>query len=236
MGPFNSTARIPPDPASVIRLAIDFDIPSVLPAAYYALSTYDISAPPYALTACPWPRWDLLRPEELLRYYQGKLQLSRKFALTSSELYDMLYDDDYDACDAPVEDYDWDEQDIAESSKCRQILASALDSYAAGYPSLRSSYEAIATADPIHALMEIYERPSSAQLCMSCYKVFKSRCRKRIENLWETLPKTFSLVRRDSLLWLSRTYLTCRISTGWSPSRSCPSQPTLTPTVAHLVP
>ena len=72
-----------PDPATAIRLANDFNIPSILPTAFYLLATEDSTM--YNKTGKPnkgrdrsnsypsWTiRWDLLSESDMLRYYQGK--------------------------------------------------------------------------------------------------------------------------------------------------------------------
>lgn len=81
--------KIFPEPASAIRLATDFDVPSILPTAYYILSTLDADVNWDADKPVPHrdastrgrpARFSLLRDSEMLRYYQGKYRLSKEHA------------------------------------------------------------------------------------------------------------------------------------------------------------
>ncbi|KAJ7695027.1 hypothetical protein B0H17DRAFT_1131551 [Mycena rosella] len=87
-----------PEPASIVALAREFDIPELLPAAFYALSLisprakYDMYHSPIArqhpecaarlamLTRSA--RWSLLAPADLLRLARGQDQLRSPTALT----------------------------------------------------------------------------------------------------------------------------------------------------------
>lgn len=91
-----------PEPASAIRMAIDFKIPSVLPAAYYRLA---ISNPGVAwgvrggahtrLSA----RWDFLECEDWRRYARGKQALSDKLNKISMAMYTLFVGSDEEECE-----------------------------------------------------------------------------------------------------------------------------------------
>lgn len=126
-GPFyHGIPQQSPDPASAIRLAVDFNVPQILPAVYYELSLLDISQTIVflGLHAGRLPRWDLLRPEELLRYYQGKVLLA-KHCEQASGVFKL---DNEDRCETIFDDYEWESCDIDNCSECRQALARARDS------------------------------------------------------------------------------------------------------------
>ncbi|GJE95933.1 hypothetical protein PsYK624_121250 [Phanerochaete sordida] len=186
-GPFyHGIPQQTPDPASAIRLATDFNIPEILPAVYYELSLLDISRTTAFLTMQErrLPRWDLLRPEELLRYYQGKFLLAKR----SEQASQVFALDNEDRCETIFDDYEWESCDIDNCSECRQALARARDCWGE-----KGSFFQSARGDPIHRLLKMYDQLRGSELCEPCAAEFRTECKGRVENLWKSLPKIFSL-------------------------------------------
>ncbi len=59
------------EPASAIRVAMDHDIPSILPIAFYTLAQVDMN-PERPPQMGPAPRWDLLNANDFVRLMGGK--------------------------------------------------------------------------------------------------------------------------------------------------------------------
>ncbi|GJE93505.1 hypothetical protein PsYK624_096640 [Phanerochaete sordida] len=185
---YSEAAQSPREPASAIRLATDFNIPEVLPSAYYELAMHDITTGSTNLI-----RWNLLRPEELLRYYQGKRRLERRFAF-SAAVYDPPNLQEW--CETLFSDYDWYEGDPRESSVCRREMASAKKKWEGKFGDSITNFEAMRRADPIQAILEIYEEDkNNVKFCALCSNDFRTDCRRAIERVWGSLPAAFSLVR-----------------------------------------
>ena len=85
-----------PEPASAIRLAIDFNIPSILPAAFYQLSLLGTEADWDAYREDPSKRlrfgarsarWKLLDREDLMRLVHGQKQLAAYTRAIGTDLF-----------------------------------------------------------------------------------------------------------------------------------------------------
>lgn len=173
------------EPASVIRLATDFIIPEVLPAAYYQLSLYDITRPQVpGPRRTSTPRWELLRPEELLRYYQGRAKLARAFAGIPILLTININHE--------CETVDWEDADPGET-ECQKVKSLARANHGMAPLSLQIGFEIVASADPIYRLAAIYGSDDLDNLCDSCRFNIRSHCTDRLESLWMALPEIFSL-------------------------------------------
>lgn len=177
-----------PEPAGAIRLAVDFNVPETLPAAYYALSIHDIAYP----RAIPGhsPRFDLLRHEELLRYYQGKHLLARRFV----NLVDVYTTANFIMCDLRVEEFDEEAGEPYKTLPCQRALARAKEARSTNSRSLSDAFNKTSRADPFCTLVDIYEgRDDNSEICSPCRDGLQSRCRDKIQALWESLPRLFSL-------------------------------------------
>ena len=187
--PFPGPERALPEPASAIRLATDFDIPEILPAAYYLLSVLDISSWSYSDKRA---RWDLLRHDELLRYYQGKHRLSQELIHEEG-----LFPIDYvDGCSTLVKDFDWDDPDCDfwESSKCRKRIESVRGKREYRFRETRDAHRFFAKADPIDELMRFHAECQKWNLCHWCTNVIQDHCRQQMKRIWDDrIPKGFSL-------------------------------------------
>ncbi|GJE95931.1 hypothetical protein PsYK624_121230 [Phanerochaete sordida] len=191
VGPFFCGGPRSPEPASAIRLATDFNIPEVLAAAYYELATHDIIEGDLWARDSSSPRWDLLRPEELLRYYQGKHRLAKEF-FEAVDVFDSVYDSDVE-CETVFDDFE-DDGEFTDSSACRKALAKARYEWDRAPPSLSVVRFRLTDADPMHTLLKIYEGESKpGKLCTPCAGAFQSHCVKTMEALWDALPAIFSL-------------------------------------------
>ena len=73
-----------PNASHAIRLGTEFDIPQVLPAAFYMLAITDVHSDPdaadFAFTDIA-AEWDVLERSDLLRLFRGKDRLIKKHAL-----------------------------------------------------------------------------------------------------------------------------------------------------------
>lgn len=80
------------EPAAAIRFALDFDIPSILPAAYYRLAMADLEEQwkdPEPVTLDPEgvsARWGCLDAGILMRLMRGKERLMEKYFRISGDL------------------------------------------------------------------------------------------------------------------------------------------------------
>lgn len=122
-----------PEPASAIRFAMEFSCPSVLPAAFYALSQTTPNADwekcrksnSSRLKAMRSARWTLLEPADLIRLLQGKEALADFLDLNLSYLTEFSNcvnrdhsDDDEDGGD----DEEDDDDDSDMHSDCKKTL------------------------------------------------------------------------------------------------------------------
>ncbi|GJE95930.1 hypothetical protein PsYK624_121220 [Phanerochaete sordida] len=189
VGPIHGVGRRIPEPASAIRLATDFNIPEVLPAAYYDLATHEIISLYSSQVKSMAPQWDLLLPEELLRYYQGKHQLTRQF-VRCVNMFSSYHDDE---CETVFDDFDYDAGEYSDSSACRQALEKARTSWNDQLHPIETGYISLMRADVMHALVGVYDDRRKHKLCRPCEVDLGARCKSAIEALWNDLPAIFSL-------------------------------------------
>ncbi|GJE95289.1 BTB domain-containing protein [Phanerochaete sordida] len=196
--PDHTAYKLFPEPASAIRLATDFDVPSILPAAYYILSTIaiedtwdstvNLGLHPLRRRA----RFELLGDAELVRYFRGKAKLAREFvamykqvldpAMTKLIYVDIEEDEVINRCDYQQE--------------CGTALASIEGAIDEGH---RESFEGAVWdsmhADPLMALHNVAHLGAlEEQLCFSCVYLVIRTIGQFQKKMWDDLPKTFNLV------------------------------------------
>lgn len=181
-----------PEPASAIRLARDFDIPSILPAAYLKLL--------YADPILDWDvirkkkdtshgrmihsaRWSLLDQTDMLRLVQGRSRLvtclphvHRVFMIRSQ------------AC--RIED--------DEDPDCHRIIVNQHNEFAATrYSSFWTGVQEAEKPDPILILQKLRDAAADWKLCSSCTELFRSKVADEIKKIWDDLPRIFGLVSEN---------------------------------------
>ena len=143
-----------PEPASAIRLATDFGIPRVLPIAYYILSTYYINSD---RRNAHLPRWNLLRRDELFRYYAGKFKLMEEFSWID-RTYDLVDSDDL-GCETVITDWDYENGNPDDSSECRKIVKQIRTERSLGLETFSGAYHTCTTADLLGSLAQLLQQP-----------------------------------------------------------------------------
>lgn len=179
-----------PEPASAIRLARDFDIPSILPAAYLKLLFADPTLDwdvirekketPYGRLLRS-ARWRLLDQTDMLRLAQGRTRLvsclpniHRAFMLGPRTCRDNESDDD--------------------ELSCHQIIEKRHNEFtAARYSSFWTGVQEAEKPDPIQVLHRLHDAASSWKLCVSCTDLFRAKIAIEIKKIWDDLPRVFSL-------------------------------------------
>lgn len=180
----SSPARSFPEPASAMRLAADFNIPEILPTAYYVLSTYDKRASAEVLR-------DLLRSEDLVRYYQGKQQLAHQFAHVA-----MLYKHDLGCPQRTAKSYGDFPYVTQPSSRCWDILSTFEQDWVNS--SHKTFVQMLQRGDLVNTYIDEFIKRSN-RLCPSCEVKFKAKCKQAIKDIWNDLPTTFSLTECHSV-------------------------------------
>lgn len=181
-----------PEPASAIRLATEFEIPSIFPAAYYILSTIDVdndwdarsdTCRPGTFGSRP-ARFSLLRENEMLRYYQGRYRLMKERGNLCNVL-DLGYPQN---CRG-----DWDED--TGSTKCwtrvDAIVGELDDNFTSGiYRAVRES----CLANPIFILTDTYQsRINASDFCFTCTQLIKDKIFGRLRVIRDDLSNMFNL-------------------------------------------
>lgn len=184
-----------PEPASAIRLARDFDIPSILPAAYLKLlfadptldwdairNKEDTSHSRLSRSA----RWSLLDATDLRRLAQGRArlvtclpQVHRAFMIRNEVCRGADGDDD----GAP---------------DCHTLVVRQHNAFAAArYSSFWTGVQEAEKPDPIQTLQGLRDAAEEWKLCTSCTELFRSKVAFEIKKLWDDLPRIFSLVPEE---------------------------------------
>lgn len=163
-----------PEPASAIRLAIDFDIPSILPAAFYRLAISDVSI--------SWPelgpdsdegqlsaRWDLLHGSDWRCLVRGKKRLLE------------IFRDDIDTF-------------IDLSDECRQLeKCSKAETEVSTICGRRCDTLFALQPDVLAELWRLIDGVDLVRFCYRCSNHIRSGLRELSDETWTDLPKTFEL-------------------------------------------
>lgn len=202
-----------PDPATVIRIAMDFGATSVLPGAFYLLATCDGSGwdavlkkprnkenlPPNRNS--PWDvRWELLNVTDMLRYSQGKQSLTEEMASIGDVF---RFDMNIPYCLMPYIEQEYEEPDLLPGeppygppppvTQCYESGWALSDDLSKVDKHLPSPRHYIPCPDPISALMKLRETEKKWGLCASCVQTVQARIDGRIRKIWKELPQRFSL-------------------------------------------
>ena len=192
-----------PEPAAAISLAVEYNIPSILPAAFYALamSNPELNAWDCALESSfqydktrP-ARWSLLDKGSLLRCYQGKHTLSKKFASIATVLRRAFLARSPGLCRL----YDHSNERIEPSrfsTPCNQTLHARSNESVLGLKQGTSVSRAVAIthqADPLMKTVELIGEVGGWGLCDVCQDKVDSALAESVHALWNELPKIFDL-------------------------------------------
>ena len=204
-GPRRMLFERSPEPASTIRLAVDFNIPSVLPAAFYLLSTLEYddewdatrNGGPHSRRRVQNSRFKLLKEPELFRYFQGKYRLAKEMM----NLQGIFFDINTNMCAG--NDSDTDESAGSNSNDDKQDCTESLDKLRHSHSLDTLTYESL-RPDPIQKLYDIYKARESWDLCENCFDSLEDALYTRLTKLWDDLPGIFNLTTcassRDNLL------------------------------------
>ena len=180
-----------PEPAAAIRLARDFDIPSILPAAYLKLlyadptldwddlrKTKDSSHGRSARSA----RWNLLDRLDMHRLAQGRARLVARLPHVHRAFLVRAQ-----TCRADADNPD--------AQDCHEVLARKHNTFTAvRYSSFWTGGEEAGKPDLIQLLQKLRDVADDWKLCASCVELFRARIAEEIKLLWDDLPQIFGLI------------------------------------------
>ena len=200
--------KMHPEPASAIRLAVDFDIPSILPAAFYLLTTIALYDKwPKSEKPGTWPResarlarWDLLRERERLTYYESKDKLSQtqlelegifrgRIILPSDDECLVEWTFDYTDEEDPEGELAMLELKLWDSPCARAANGFLLNNLQRE----QSARWILTSPDPITLLLRLEKSIPSMNLCRTCQVPVKRRLRQEMKKIWERFVKAFDL-------------------------------------------
>ncbi len=153
------------EPAAAIRLATEFDIPSILPAAFYALVQINPEQE-WSMSGdiVRGARWDMLHAEDYRRYVRGKHNLAVKM----KEMYNNVFKVDGACCES--------------LTRCRKTLNEAC----------RGDAQDFLLPDPLRIFIGSWSAKKLA-VCLDCHLSVIINDYKAREELWEGLPEIFQL-------------------------------------------
>lgn len=175
-----------PEPVSAINLAKDFDIPCILPAAFYLLALVDIHRD-YSLYESSYgqetARWTDLAADDMLHLFRGKGKLRHEI-----ELIDTIFDES-ERCPG------------GRKRQCDDIFVEMLDEWKAD---TRKTYDhGIQNAGRPDVLQryteveELLEDVNNDRPCATCRKDAKKQIASQINRIWDELPKTFGFAAKS---------------------------------------
>lgn len=188
-----------PEPASTIRLATDFDIPSVLPSAFYLLSTIEPDDKWPQRTTQSWhadrlARWDLLGDNDMLRYFKGKYILAKELSMMEDIFDEVL-------CSCETEWVFTEEEEEAGGDALVDIMETwqtpcmrTIDLFAQKFfQESRLRQDILQHADPVTTLLTLQKRIFGVTACDLCRYAAAKRIQYNIRTIWGKLPKLFNL-------------------------------------------
>lgn len=178
-----------PEPASAVRIAEDYDIPAILPYAYYRLAAtslkHDLNKlsvvdPVVVSSSYRGAKWEILQSRELTRVMYGREALVECLGSLQSAFADVT---------AVTTQY---------SGRCNQVAA-CVENGANIVSMWRNTifrdifFTASHNPDPLHVLERLVETMPQWKLCPLCSSFLLQSIRRRQEQLWTSLPSTFLL-------------------------------------------
>ena len=192
-----------PEPASSIRLAVDYDIPSILPAAFYFLSTLDpqhnnwkrgqelCDSRGLSMSIFEWnARWYLLNDSEMLRYYRGKERLIKELMSIGN-----VFRIRHEHCDAK-----WSAEVVSEMDEelppCAPVVNQIMlrQEMRHGLGLLDPKTFAL-HPDPIGVLLDLENFAGDWDLCFHCKLEVMDNVFRRAQRIWDELPRTFGVTQ-----------------------------------------
>ena len=174
-----------PEPAAAIRLAVDYGIPSILPAAFYCLSTIGIEDDWDRYRGGPWlfgeqknqstspictlrrtARWSLLDKDILQRLFIGRTELDRRMQRFGPHSI---------------------EHPCNTSGKCSVSLVELWNVWMARVEGRRRAYPVL------EAFFEFVRETRGSSLCWLCQKMFAKEIDDEMCKVWNDLPRIFSI-------------------------------------------
>ena len=183
-----------PEPASAIRFARDFDVPSILPFAFYTLATIDSDADwdaerqkepeaqQYPKTYCA--RWALLQPDDYRRLLRGR----KAFAYDVSAVVQRYADSDLLANMETS-------NDCLNGGECFDCLRGIDTIWREGTLSATSNMVCTSAPDPLGLLERLHElaEDDHKSLCDPCLKALRADIRCQQDIVWNDIPGAFRL-------------------------------------------
>jgi len=181
-----------PEPASAIRLALDFDCPSILPAAFYMLSSLAFSQDwdkirrsqrrPRAKLSV---RWNLLNQSDLLRLGRGREKLFKK--MENIRLLAGLAET-ADGCEYGVDSSDEEDEHMDELSPECPFNKAMDDACSRAFRLYQDPYP-----DVLGILQYLSEFCRGYRECRSCAYLAEKAYKATRQESWDRLSKTFEL-------------------------------------------
>lgn len=176
-----------PEPASSIRLAIDYGIPSILPAAFYMLCTmspddeWDVDDETMSIfgdVTRGQARFWLLEEREQYRFYKGKYVLKKRA--------------DPKSVFAPFN------CGMRVGTRKEGLTCELTATWLCDELSRKESF-ARADPDPIRAFESLYADRDDWKLCDGCKAKGANRIKDVLQKIWDDLPAIFSLGKYDGV-------------------------------------
>ena len=197
-----------PEPASAIRIAIDFNIPTILPAAFYVLSQIEPENDYARYRGGPWDAWTGMDDDiaegnnkvSITALPSRRMRTARWPVLDKDEQYNAwlgrnalqraIRDVERSFTRAPCP-YEYDH--------CTHKRARLFKEHAESEEDMK---------DPFKRLVNMIYNVSAADgLCEECGSFFSEEAHPVMQNIWDQIPRMFSI---DQLLGESATQATTR--------------------------
>ena len=179
---------VAPDPTTAIRIGLDYDMPSILPAAFYCLSEIDIED--------DWDRWH----GDDWHFFEGKdvtasdptkkwRRTARWSKISQRVLFQVLLGKKALSARAAAfpRIYRFEEADDGSKPKesCKTELNRLAETFAVGS----------GNPEPLQTLMGMMKtNRTNKALCNACKRTVRKNIDKEMQMLWDDLPYMFSLV------------------------------------------
>ncbi len=158
-----------PEPVAAIELATKFDIPEILPAAFYRLATINTSINWSDMEYKPAGRWSELSPQNMVRFIIGRDKLYKS---TVQRILEVLEEpSEHTACDT-----------VRAVQRQDFITATLLEANVTGY------------MDPLRIYHQLREKINGTSgICFHCQFRIADRLNEERGVVWECLEEFFDL-------------------------------------------